>query len=137
MEFHLSRLEKAVESMKVEFQKELDELKFDLHSIEENLNEIRVFHSLNSSIEEDEDKENKNVESYSHIEKIETHLGKVMLKSLTYDISLLQDPQFHGFNSTSLNYFIPKINMRMFDANYPLTWIFKKGNFFEIMAKQL
>ena len=43
---------------------------------------------------------------------------------MAYDISLLQDLHFHGFNSTPRNYFVPKINMRMFDANYPLTMIF-------------
>ena len=65
MEFQLSRLEKEMENMKEEFQKELDALKYDLHSIkEEILNEIRVHHTLNSSTEE-EDKENKNVESQS------------------------------------------------------------------------
>ena len=35
MEFQLSRLEKAVESMKDEFKKELDALKYDIHSIKE------------------------------------------------------------------------------------------------------
>ena len=39
----LSRLEKEMENMKEEFQKELDALKYDIHSMrEEILNEIRV-----------------------------------------------------------------------------------------------
>ena len=42
------------------FKKELDSLKYGLHSIEEIFNKIRVFHKLNSSIEE-EDKEKRNV----------------------------------------------------------------------------
>ena len=35
MEFHLSRLEKEMESMREQFQKELDALKYDIHSIKE------------------------------------------------------------------------------------------------------
>ena len=35
MEFQLSRLQKAMESMKEKFQKELDSLKFHIHSIKE------------------------------------------------------------------------------------------------------
>ena len=43
MEVQLSMLEKEMESMKEEFKKELDALKYDIHSIkEEILNEIRV-----------------------------------------------------------------------------------------------
>ena len=52
-----------MESMNKEFKKELDALKYDIHSIkEEILNEIRVLHTLNSSTEE-EVKENKDVDS--------------------------------------------------------------------------
>ena len=59
----MSRLEKATESMKHEFQKESDALKYDMHSIkEEILSEIRVCHTLKSSTQE-EVKENKDVES--------------------------------------------------------------------------
>ena len=35
LEFQLSRLEKEMESMKEEFQKELDALKYDINSIKE------------------------------------------------------------------------------------------------------
>ena len=35
MEFQLSRLQKEMESMKEEFQKELDDLKYDIHYIKE------------------------------------------------------------------------------------------------------
>ena len=74
-------------------------MKHELHSVKEDiLNKIRVCHTLNSSIEE-EYKENKNVESQSHIAKMEAHLEKVRFESLTYDISLLQDQHFHKFNS--------------------------------------
>ena len=64
-------------------------------------------------------------------------MDNVSFESLTYHISLHQDTNFRGFNSAPRNYFIPKINMRLFDGNYPLTWIFRKENFFEIMVKQL
>ena len=37
MEFQLSRLEKEMESMKEEFQKELDDLKYDINSIKEEI----------------------------------------------------------------------------------------------------
>ena len=112
-------------------------MKYDLHSIKyEIYNEIRVRHIVNSSIEE-EDNENKNVESQSHIAKMETHLERLRFESLKYDMPLLQDPHFHGFNSIPRTYFIPKINMRMFDGNYPLTWIFQNEQFFELMVKQL
>jgi hypothetical protein len=50
MEFQLFRLEKVMESMKDKFKKELDSLKYDLHSIKEEIwNEIKVHHTLNSS----------------------------------------------------------------------------------------
>lgn len=49
--------------MEYELKQELDNLKYDMHSIkEDNFNEIRVLHTLNLSTRE-EDKENKNVES--------------------------------------------------------------------------
>ena len=35
IEFWLSRLKKEMESMKEEFQKELDAMKYDIHSIKE------------------------------------------------------------------------------------------------------
>lgn len=57
--------------MKDEFKQKLDALKYDLHSFkEDSLNETRVLHTLNSSTQE-EDKDNKNVESQSHIGKAE------------------------------------------------------------------
>ena len=63
MEFQLSRLEKEMESMKEEFKKELDALKYDIHSIkEEILNEIRVHHT-HKSFTQEEVTENKDVES--------------------------------------------------------------------------
>ena len=58
----LSRLEKEMESMKEEFQKELDAFKYDIHSMtEEILNEIRVRHTRKSFTQEGN--ENKDVES--------------------------------------------------------------------------
>ena len=65
MEFEFPRLEKLVEGMKEEFWKELDSLKYELHSIKEKiLNEIRIHHTLESSTQE-EVKENKDVEPQS------------------------------------------------------------------------
>ena len=55
---------------------------------EEILNEIRVDHAINSSTQE-QDKENKNVESKSHIGKVEAQLKKKRFESLTYDIPSL------------------------------------------------
>ena len=70
MEFQLSRLEKEMESMKEEFKKELDSLKYDIHSIkEEILNETRVRNTLKSSTQE-EVKENKDIESQSLTRKV-------------------------------------------------------------------
>ena len=62
----MSRLEKEIESMKKEFQKELDALKYDIHSMrEEILNEIRVRHT-HKSFTQEEVNENK-VLSPSHL----------------------------------------------------------------------
>ena len=123
MEFKLSKLEKVVESVKGEIKEELDAFKYDLHSIKGDiLNYLRFLHTFKSSTQE-EDNENKNVESRSHIGKIEAQLEKKRFDSSTFDHSSLQDPHFHGFNSGLRNYFIPKINMSMFDDKYPLTWI--------------
>ena len=52
-------------------------------------------------------------------------------------LSSLQDPNFHGFNSTPRNYFIPKIDMSRFDGDYHVTRIFQMEKFFETMMKQL
>ena len=100
------------------------------------MNEIRVLHTLNSSTQE-EVKENKDVESESHTGKIEAQLKKNRFESLKNDISSLQDPHFHGFNSSPKNYFIPKIDMSMFNANYPLAWILKMEQFFQTMMKHI
>ena len=63
MEFQLSSLEKEIESMKEEFEKELDSIKYDWHSIKEQIfNDIRVIHTIKSSTQE-EVKENKDIES--------------------------------------------------------------------------
>jgi hypothetical protein len=133
----LSRLEKEMESMKEEFQKELDALKYDIHSMrEEILNEIRVRHT-HKSFTQEEVNENKYVESLSLIEKVEAQLKIKKFESLTYDLSTDQDPHFHGFDSTPTNYFIPNIGRIKFDGNYPVTWIFQMEPFFETMMKKL
>ena len=52
-----------MERMKKKFKKELDALKYDIHSIKEDiLNEIRVQHTRKSSTQK-EVKENKDIES--------------------------------------------------------------------------
>lgn len=61
------------------------------------MNEIRVLHTLNSSTQE-EDRDNKDVESQPHIREIEAQLEKNRFDSLTYSLSSLQHPHFHGFN---------------------------------------
>ena len=100
----------------------MDSLKYDFPFIkEEILNEIRVYHTLNS-FTQDEIKENKDVEFESRIGKFEAQLKKKGFESLTYDFSTIQDPHFRGFNLSPRNYFITKINiMSKFDGNYPLT----------------
>ena len=71
MEFQLSRLEKEMESIKEEFQKELDSLKYHIHSIKEQiLNEIRVRHTRKSFTQEEVNK-NKDGESLSLTGKVE------------------------------------------------------------------
>ena len=120
-----------MESMKVEFQKELDALKYDIHSMmEEILNEIRVQHTRKSFTQE-EVNENKDVDSLSLKRKVEAQLKIKNFESLKYDLSVDQDPHFHGFNSTPRNYFIPNIDMIKFDGSYPVTWIFQMEPFFE------
>ena len=80
--------------MNEEFQKELDVLKYDIHSIkEEILNKIRVRHTRKSSIQE-KIKENKDVESQSLTGKVEAQLTIKKFKSLKYDILSIQDPHF-------------------------------------------
>ena len=70
MEFKLLKLKKVMERMKDEFRQELDALKHAFHSIKEEIfSERRVLHILNSSTQE-EVKENKDVESQSHIGKV-------------------------------------------------------------------
>ena len=137
MEFQLSRLEKEMESMKEEFQKELDALKYDIHSMrEEILNEIRVRHT-HKSFTQEEVNENKDVESQSLIGKVEAQLNIKKSESLTYNISSAQDPHCHGFNSAPRNYFILNIDMIKIDGNYHVVWIFQMEQFFETMMKQL
>ena len=137
MEFQLSRLEKEMEIMKEEFQKELDALKYDIHSMrEEILNEIRVRHT-HKSFTQEEVNENKDAESQSLTGKVETQLNIKKFESLTYDLSSSQDPHFQGFKSMPWNYFILNIDMIKFDGNYHLEWIFQMEQLFETMMKQL
>ena len=83
-----------MESMKEEIKKELDSLKYYIHSIkEEFFNEIRVLHTLKSSTQE-EVKDNKDVESQSLTSKVEAQLKKNKIESSTYDLSSLQDTHF-------------------------------------------
>ena len=103
---------------------------------EEILNEIRVRHTRKSFTQEEVNK-NKDVESLSLTGKVEAQLTIKKFESLTYDLSVDQDPHFHGFNSTPRNYFIPNIDMIKFDGNYPVTWIFQMEPFFETMMKKL
>ena len=129
MEFRFSRLEKEMERME-EFKKELDALKYDIHSMrEEILNEIRVRHTCKSFTQE-EVNENKDVESLSLTGKVEAQLKIKKFESLTYDLSADQDPHFHGFNSKPMNYFIPNIDMIKFDDNYVVKWIIPNGTIF-------
>jgi hypothetical protein len=100
------------------------------------LNEIRVQHTRKSFTQE-EVNENKDVESLLLIGKVEAQLKIKKFESLTYGLSSAQDPHFHGFNSTPRNYFIPNIDMIMFDGNYHVAWIFQMEQFFETMMKQL
>ena len=130
MEVQLSRLEKEMESMKEEFKKELDALKYDIHSIkEEILNEIRVRHVRKSSTQE-EVKENKHVESQSLTGKVEAQLTIKKFESLTYDISSVKDPHFQRFNLVPRKYFIPEIDMNKFDGSYHVMRIFQMAKFF-------
>ena len=123
--------------MKEEFQKELNALKYDIHSMrEEILNEIRVRHTRKSFTQEEVNK-NKDVEPLSLTGKVEAQLNIKKFESLTCDISSAQDPQCHGFNSAPRNYFIPNIDMIKFDGNYPVAWLFQMDPFFETMMKQL
>ena len=56
---------------------------------------------------------------------------------MTYDLSLAQDPHFHGFNLEPRNNFILNIDMIKLDGNYHVARIFQKEQFFETMMKQL
>lgn len=88
------------------------------------MNELGFLCNLSSSTNE-EDKEKKNAESQLHIEKIESQLENKWSKSSISDHSSLQDPHFPRLNLEPMNYFIPNIDMRNFDGNDTLTWIFK------------
>ena len=126
-----------MESKKEEFQKEWDALKYDIHSIkEEILNEIRVWHTP-KSFNQEEVNENKDGESQSVTGKVEAQLKIKKFESLTYDLSSAQDPHFQEFNSMPWNYFISNIDMIKFDGNYHVEWMFQMEQFFETMMKQL
>ena len=109
--------------------KKFESLTYDIYSIkEEILNEIRV-QDTHKSFTQEEVKENKDVESQSLTRNIEAQLKIKKFDSLTYYLSSLQDTYFQGFKLAPRNYFIPKIDMRNFDGNYPLTWIFQMEQF--------
>ena len=55
-------------------------------------------------------------------------MGNQKLESLKCDDSL----HHHGFNSGTRNYFIPKIDLRKFDGNDPITGIFQMDQFFDL-----
>ena len=114
--------------------------KDDLKDMKEDLmKELTSFLSLNSQEEDKENKridgqsnmenivkhlENKRIETQFNIESIVTQLENERIESPTPNHSLLQDSHHHGFNLGPRNYFIPKIDMRKFNVNDPMTWIF-------------
>ena len=120
MELQLSRLEKEMENIKEKFKKEFDALKYDIHSIkEEILNEIRALHTCNSSTKEV--KKNKDVESQSLTVKVEAQLKIKKFESMTCDFSSAQDPYFHGSTQHQGTILIPKMDTSKFDGNYHVT----------------
>jgi hypothetical protein len=116
-------------------QRDFEEFKMDIRdNIKDKggiLNELRLAHSLNS-LPQQEDKENKRVESWSHIDKSETQWENKRFESSTLDHSSLQDPHHRGFNSVPMNYFIANTDMRKLDGNDSLTWIFQMEQFFDL-----
>jgi hypothetical protein len=61
-----------------------------------------------------ENKDNKVVETQSHMGSILSLLESTNSESQNHDHSLLQDPHHQGFKSAPRNYFILKIDMRKF-----------------------
>ena len=96
-----------------------------------------VTRGTRKSFTQEEVNENKDVESQSLTGKVEAQLKIKKFESLTYDLSLAQDPHFQGFNSMPWNYFILNIDMIKFDGSYHVEWIFQMEQFFETMMKQL
>jgi hypothetical protein len=120
---------------KEDIQKPMEELKKSMSSM--------IFHALDERLHKGDikmkgihkNKENKVDETQSQMGG-----GGVILslsditnsESQNDDDLLLQDPHYQGFKSAMMNYFILKIDMRKFDWKYPITWIFKKDQFFDI-----
>ena len=51
---------------------------------------------------------------------------------MALDHSSLHIPHHHGFNLESRNYYFIKIDMKKFDGNDPITWIFQMEQFFDL-----
>jgi hypothetical protein len=103
-----------------------------LHTLDERFPKSDIVTQGNN-----ENKENKIIEPWSHMGKILTHLENMKIESQNHDHSSLQDPSSLGFNSGPRNYLIPNIDMRKFYGKYPITWIFRWSNYFIYIKCQL
>ena len=80
-----------------------------------------------------EHNERNGVETQSHMGSILSQLESINIESQSHNQDvLLQDPHNQGFKSSPRNYYIPKKNMRKFDVNYPITWIFYSEKYLDL-----
>jgi chromosome segregation ATPase len=146
MEKKMEKMENKMDENKNDMKKKTDENKNDMkkkmdenkEEIQKYMNELKnsmssmIFHALYERLPKGdikmqgihENKENKVVETQSHMGSILSLLESTNSESQNHDHSLLQYPHHRGFNLEPRNYFIVKIDMRKFDGKYPIMWIF-------------
>jgi hypothetical protein len=60
------------------------------------------------------------------------NVEEIKIELQIHEYLLSPDPHHQGFDVAPRNYLIPKIDMRNFDGEYPVTWIFHMEKFFDL-----
>jgi len=80
-----------------------------------------------------EHKENDVVENQSHMGSMLSQLEIKNFESQNHNHEFsIQDPHHQGFKLAPMSYYILNIDMRKFDGNAPVTWIFRMEKYFDL-----
>jgi transcriptional regulator of heat shock response len=123
-----NKMDNKMDDMKNKMDKNKEEIQKSMKELKKSMSSI-IFHALDERNPKGdlkiqgnhENKENRVVETRSHIEIFLSLLESTNFESQNHDHLLLQEPHYQGCKLTPMNYFIPKIDMRKFDGKDPIT----------------